>query len=105
MPMPVSRMIKTETNAVVFLVDLPDFQSYAPPRRSELDGIGQNIDENLIQTQSIAEQFLFINPGKGHIKILPPLLRLRLYKIDDTLQGHLKIERLMGNGKFAVFDF
>ena len=95
---------EAEADGIVLFVELMNFQPDSPAGRSELDCVGENVEQNLIETQDIPAQFLLIDFGQGYFKILLPLLRLRLDKIDHGLNGHPEIERLVRDEQFAALN-
>ena len=96
---------ETEADLVVFIMQLPYFHSDRATGWREFDGIGQNVEQDLVQTQRIATQIFLFDTGQDNIEIQPPVSCLWLDQIDQRLHCCPQIERLVNNRQFSPFNF
>ena len=72
--------------------------------RCELDRVRQQVDQNLVQADIVTVDIFCLDFLNKNIKVLLPLLDLRLYDIDDTVHDLPKRYLIHIQGQLAALN-
>ena len=84
---------------------LPDSQPDRAALWGEFYGVGEQIEQNLIQPQPVADEKRTGQVHQGHVKDQPLVLRLGIDDGGDGLHDGFQIEGFMGYLHFSRVDF
>ena len=96
---------KAQSNLIVFKNELFYLKTYRPSFECEFEGIGQQIQQNLVDPHRIADKGIGRNIGQSRFESEPVFFGLQPDNGNHGFKKRLQFERFTIDGEFAFLDF